>query len=689
MKPSWVAALPFVVSLACSAATTGSHVGWQDSGYFLCSVHETAILYPTGFVLYLLLCKAWTLLLFFVDFTVAVSLFSSLCAALSSGVIATAARDLIRARGPLFRTGDAEPDPLVDAAAAATGVLAATGYTFWATALLTKGYAFYYLLLSLLLWRMIRAHESGRPRDFTIVAALIGLAWQGHPSAALTGLGLLAFVGVHAKLLGWKGVAWRFGLAAACAVGPMLLLPVLASRPSIVAFGEPRTAADFAEYLVGGRYTTRPGVFGVDAGRVRSAGLFLWEEMLGVGLLAVAAGLIRAARHGRRLLAGLLLWIAPVLGVTVLFKTEVQHDCWFLAAWIPLWLVAGVGLHQLGTLAGPRGRAVVAGLALLGAGWAVAVNGPLLQQRGYTLAEAMGHLYLDPVEPGSVVIVRSDDVAGPALWLHVVKGHRPDVAVVRGTHLGEDWYTRALQARYPWLAVPDYAAFRRLHPKHDQVSACSMAFANANCSLDRGVYFEVPPPTELAGTDLALTPAGPMMQLRPKCSAAMDARFWKAPVEPEDLPALCRRERGQFIEYVPDGVRIGPEAYERRLMRELLRARKFLAEWHGRAADPDRLRRAVELYESILQLDPRSRDDVSVVLPLGVALLRLKQPGRAEPRLRAAVALDLPPALRALATVALVDACRDSGKTREAEEWKARALALPELTDEQRRRLGP
>ena len=39
---------------------------------------------------------------------------------------------------------------------------------------------------------MIRADETGKGRDFTIVAVLIGLAWQAHPSATLTGAALAA-----------------------------------------------------------------------------------------------------------------------------------------------------------------------------------------------------------------------------------------------------------------------------------------------------------------------------------------------------------------------------------------------------------------------------------------------------------------------------------------------------------------
>ena len=85
MKRLVLPGIPFILSLALSLSTAGSHLYWQDSGLFLVAIKELGVLYPPGFVLYLLLCKAWTLLLFFVDFTLAVALFSSLCAALAAG----------------------------------------------------------------------------------------------------------------------------------------------------------------------------------------------------------------------------------------------------------------------------------------------------------------------------------------------------------------------------------------------------------------------------------------------------------------------------------------------------------------------------------------------------------------------------------------------------------------------------
>src|SRR6185436_8611530 len=210
MKRWIVPGVPFLLSLSLSLATVGSHPYWQDSALYLMAVKELVVLYPPGFGLYLVLCKTWTLILFFLDFTLAVHLFSSLCGALAAGTLAVAVRDLLRSRGATFRVFEQDPGETAETAAVVAGVILACGFTFWSAAIYAKGYALYYLVLTLLIWRMIRADESGRGRDFTLVAALIGLAWQCHPSATLAGAALAAFVAVHAKRLGAKGVAGRF-----------------------------------------------------------------------------------------------------------------------------------------------------------------------------------------------------------------------------------------------------------------------------------------------------------------------------------------------------------------------------------------------------------------------------------------------------------------------------------------------
>jgi hypothetical protein len=617
----------FAGSLALSISTVGSGVYWQDSGFYLAAVRDLAVLYPHGFVLYELLCRGWTQLLFFVDFTLAVHLFSALCGALGSAALGLAVRDLLRARGGLFRVLPRDPGPLADDCGTAAGLLFASAYTVWSSSIYAKVYAFFYLVLAALLWRMIRAAESGRPRDLTLVAILIGLAWQAHPSAAGAGLALLGFVWLFGGALGARGLLLRVVLAAACALAPLLLLPALADGSSPVAFGEPTDAAEILRYATGARFVGKAGAFDAGGDRWVTAARFAWEDFLGVGLALAAAGAARMGCSNRRLLGGLVLWIAPYTVLTTVFSLEGQQDHWYVAAWLPAFLAAGVGLAALGLR---WGRGAALGVAAAGVAWAVVANRADLDRRGYDLADRFGRLHLEPLAPEAIFLSTSDDTSSTTHYLQIVRKVRPDVIVVRAGQLGSGsdgtpgWYDRALRRREGRIAAPPYAEIGSRFPRAPKVAVSCAAFIHANAGIGRPLYVEEPPPPAMLPSGLALAPAGPLWRIVRRGEERLED--WPLSPEPEELKPLFRRARGQVAEREPSGTTYRAEPYERRLFAALLRARLMRAEWHiGRRE----FERAEPLYASILRADAETASLPEVVNPLGAARLHLGDAARA------------------------------------------------------------
>ncbi|RPH40490.1 MAG: DUF2723 domain-containing protein, partial [Planctomycetota bacterium] len=485
-----VPGIPFAVSLCLSLATVGSHPFWQDSGIYLTAVKELGVLYPPGFVLYEVLCFLWTKVFFFIDFTVAVHLFSSVCAALAAATTATATRDLLRSRGKIFQVTPADPGPAADGPAILAGVLLAGGFTFWSTAIYAKGYTFYYLVLALLLRWMIRADESGRRRDFLITAGLIGLSWQAHPSATLIGAAFVLFTAVHARSMGGKGIALGTAVAAACALGPSLLLhPILLARDPWLVFGRPEGISGYVRYFLGMRFVGSHGTFGVDGTRVLSFFRYLWEDSLGVGLLFMVVGMLRIGHQNRRLVIGILAWLVPYAVITILFKIEGQHDCWFVAARLPLSLAVGVGAWHLAAHLAPRGGAMLAAAGLVATAWAGVANYRDVTQRDYRLAEHYGRIIIGSVDPNAIVILSGDDSNALASYLHRVRGERPDVVLVIGSFLQSGWYDQDLVRRNPGLVLPDYGGLRAKFPAVETKPLAAAAFINANAGV-RPIFSE-------------------------------------------------------------------------------------------------------------------------------------------------------------------------------------------------------
>jgi hypothetical protein len=672
LKRALVPAVPVLASLALSLSTIGNQVYWQDSGLFLAAVKDLGVLYPPGFVLYVVLCKAWTLLFFFLDFTLAAHLFSAACVAAAAGMLALATRDLLLSRGSLFRAV-ASPDPdLAGWAGMAAGAMAAGGYTFWFTGLYAKGYALYYLVLAALLWRMIRADDSGKPRDFTIVAVLIGLAWTAHPSSVCLAPALILFVIHHRATLGGREIARRAGIAAAVALAPsLLILPLLTLREPATALGDPRSLRELLEYAFGLRFMGRRGAFGVEPERIASFGVFLWEDFLAVGLSLLTLGLASLAGANRRLLLGVLLWLLPYAATAILFKVEGQHDCWLVAAWLPLQLMVGLGLYHLtARLPAPARPAAAGAAAILSLALAVRANHRDLDFRTYNFATIYGRVHLQNLDPGAILVLNSDDALSICGYLQRVKEERTDVALVAQSFLGlsfvgeGDWYDARLLKSHPFLKTPDYAAARNRLTGVRPLAAHLAAFLEANAGGGHPIFTQTKLPLALLPPGTVQVPAGALWKLAPRGQDQVDLRYWSFAMSPEDVQGRIRRERGLKLTRNAEGLRAQAEAYETRLLDVLLKGQYALADV---CLDTNRPVEAVRLLEGVRAMDPDYDANPAFMYSLGRAYQAVGDPPRAEAVYQHALRIGLSPPLRGWALCFLGELCARNGRAEQAQ----------------------
>lgn len=611
MKPGAVPAIPFAFSLLLSACTIGSHAFWQDSGFYLTAVRDLSVLYPHGFVLYLVLCKAWTLLaapLF--GFVLAVNLFSSLMAASGAAFTALAARDFLRRL---------EPSRPADVPAIGAACVLASGYCFGHAAIIAKTYALSYALLSALLWLLVSAT---RKRDFVAMGLVLGLSWAAHPAAALLVPGLLVYAWARRTLVrdwGWLFFAGIVVLAAACAFLPLLLLPILASREAPTDLGDPRTWRDVIAFAFGEQYVRRDAAFGLAGWRWTSGLRYVWEEYL-AGLAPLLLGAwILLRKHARMalLLAG---WILPVLLVSLTFLAEGQFDQWLVFAFIPMALVVAVGLSAVGT----RGIRTLAVASVALCGTLAAVNLPLLSQKGYRWAEDYARLLMRNLDPGSVLFLWRDDPLAVGRYLQGLPGERRDVVLVNSRTLGLDWLDQRLARRYGF-AIPDYGAVRLMQRESSWEMAAVAAFANENLGKVPAIFTDVHPSELLLREGLSVVPAGMLWKIAPRDQAKIDLRYWDYPLRPEDIPRTWRRARGHWSYITSEGAQMRSELYEDRLFLPLLWARVRLADVNL----PREPETALRLYDSVLAAYPEALQEPRFAYHLGLACYTTKRPDRA------------------------------------------------------------
>jgi len=381
--------------------------------------------------------------------------------------------------------------------------------------------------------------------------------------------------------------------------------------------------------------------------------------------------------------------VLPYATVTIVFKIEGQHDCWFVAAWLPLYLAVGVGAWRGAQHFPAQAKSVLLGAATAATVWAVLANGSELSQRHYTLAESFGRALLDPVDRDAVLLLSSDDSNALASYLQRVRGDRPDVAIVTANFLdvdaGSRWYEERLLRQHPFLQAPDYEGLRRQFPQADRRDIALAAFLNANVDVSRSVFSERLVPLELIRPGHTLVPAGVNWKLVPQGSgAAIDSRYWAFPVEPEQIQVGARRARGQKITPAAGTLNVDPQRYEERLRSQLVLARFHLA---MALTERGQFLQASRLCESIMALDPEYWSNPEMVHVFAISLHAAGETAKAEKALRRSVEISVLPRNRATASYYLGEISRSRGQEAEAQRWFQNALTVPGLDEGTRRQI--
>ncbi|HET9062917.1 MAG TPA: DUF2723 domain-containing protein, partial [Candidatus Binatia bacterium] len=221
-----LAALAFAAYL--SGASPTIYVG--DSGELVAAVHTLGIPHPSGYPLYILLGKLWTLVFPIGTIAYRMSVFSALAASATVGLVYGLVRSLA-----LTRT------------AAATGALTlAFGASFWSQSNIQRVYT----LNALFMIAMLRAASawihSRRTRTLYAAFFLCGLGATNHTFMAVAAIALVAIVVTSPRTSHdpFPLPASHWALAAmsfAAGLTPYLYLPLRSRADPALDWGSPET----------------------------------------------------------------------------------------------------------------------------------------------------------------------------------------------------------------------------------------------------------------------------------------------------------------------------------------------------------------------------------------------------------------------------------------------------------------
>jgi tetratricopeptide (TPR) repeat protein len=390
-----------------------------DSGELVTAVAVLGIPHPSGYPLYVLLGKLWTVLVPIGSIAFRMSLFSAACAAGACGLTYRLAR----------ATGLAMPAAIVSA------LLLAFSPTFWAEANVQRVYALNALFVAgatLLAVRWDAAAEDRRGRLFVTTLLVAGLGATNHTFMAVWAIAFAMFAAAARPDL--RRQPWllaKGGLAFAAGLLPYLYLPIRSRQDPVLDWGNPEGLRGLVDVVTrrdfwGRRFLEGPADLLPIVADFLSG---LHHEVGLTGILLAVLGVAVAARARRRLILLPALVILGNLAALALHGSRSDIFIWHryaIPSYVMLAWVAGWGAALVVAKLPRR-----AGLLLLAVPLAMLVRGWAGQDRSrYRIAEDFSRTLLRSLPPGAHLAASDDNILFVLMYLHLVEGVRPDVDLI-------------------------------------------------------------------------------------------------------------------------------------------------------------------------------------------------------------------------------------------------------------------
>lgn len=501
--PYGAAALAGLAVLALYVVTLAPTTAFWDTSEYIATAHTLGIPHPPGNSLFVVLARAWSILLAPLGLPVAVRI-NLLAATTSAGAAGFFFLVAHRALLPLLED---ERRALVGAGAAT--LLGATAFTVWNQSNVNeKVYTLSVLVIAAVSWLAVRwrdrHREPGSERYLLAALFLMVLGSTNHLMSVLPlpALGALVLV-THPWVLFRTPVLGRAVLLVVVGLSLNFFLPIRAAQDPVINEGDPTcqtvTGAAVAVFSNGAAgcealaYNLAREQYGKPPVTVRQAPFshqllnwfqyFDWQWARGVDaselpgtarlpltLLFLAlgfAGLWAAWRADRgvftylAVLAGTLTLglvyylnfkygfsLAPEVTDRALHEVR-ERDYFFIAGFITWGVLAGMGLAwawgALASLSRSTRRWLVTSPLLVVAFLPLVLNWSWASRSGDYAARDWAYDFLISLEPYAVIFTNGDNDTFPLWYLQEVEGIRQDVTVVVGQYLHTPWYPKQIR----------------------------------------------------------------------------------------------------------------------------------------------------------------------------------------------------------------------------------------------------
>ncbi len=385
-----------------------------DSGELVAAAATLGIPHPSGYPLYVLLGKLWTLLVPIGSVAFRMSLFSAACAAAACGLLYWLSRRL----------------GIAPVAAAFAALTLAFSPSFWSQANIQRVYSLNALALVAATALLFEWHRSRRLSWLIAAAFVTGLGACNHTFMGIFGLvaGIFAISSEPGLIRRPRQVLACVG-AGLAGLLPYLYLPLRSRMDPRLDWGDPETFDNFVAVLTRRDFWNRAWMeSAADWLPVLSDYFFgLGHELLWVGTVLAMAGAVAGWRR-RWPVALPLLTMAANLWAMGVHGSRSDIFIWhryYIPSYAMATILAVFGIQAAVERWGKRTAVVLlVPLVLLVSGYRD------FDRSRFRVAEDFSRALLDSLPPGAHLSASDDNILFVLIYLHLVEKLRPDVDLI-------------------------------------------------------------------------------------------------------------------------------------------------------------------------------------------------------------------------------------------------------------------
>ncbi len=496
-----------------------------DSGEYQHMAYYLGVPHSTGYPLYILIAKLFTLLPFG-DVAYRVNLLSVVCAALTVPFVYAVANRVTHSR----------------AASIFSALILALAPTLWGAAVDAEVYALHLLLGVVSIWFALRWHQDQRARDFYFLALVYGLALTNHRIAVFVVPALVLVIWLNRAQLN-RAMLGRGVLLVLIPLSLYAYIPLRADQ--LIAQQDPANWEFYQreDAIVKGQISayyrhTPDGFFNLvtgfdnrnklgfrspldEADRLDLAATLLLQQFGVAGILLIVVGIVASWRRDRQVFA-ILLTLAASVGFIAIYLRGESTVYYFSLAYFAfaVWLGCGIAAllrwaSRVSTRPWTSPGVVIGVLCLLPLS-SLVVNLPRLDKSGlYTFRDFAQAVLRDHLAPNAVVIAPWE-VSEPMRYYQFVEGQRPDLLIVNVSPIWTQFdrmLTRARELGRPFYYV-QFTPELKNSTGYRWVQAVPLPMSREPSPLYRMADARIAPEVQVLGFDVEPNPPMPGEPLR-------------------------------------------------------------------------------------------------------------------------------------------------------------------------------